>query len=142
MLRVVFDTNVLLRMAAGGRRSLLNRAWQQQQFSLLMSLTTLVEFRTVTARPQVQRYVPALVSQAFLLLLETASVIVQPDLTAPTCRDANDTGLIATAVGGQADYLVTADRDLLDDPALIHALAARGVQVINTDAFLNLLHLH
>lgn len=50
--------------------------------------------------------------------------------------------LLRMAVGGQANYLVTADRDLLDDPTLIHSLAERGVQVINTDAFLNLLHLH
>lgn len=141
MLRVVFDTNVLLRMAAGAERSPLNRAWQQQQFVLLQSLTTLVEFRTVAMRPQVQRYLPAIVSQAFLVLLETASEIVQPDLRAPTCRDPKDTGLIATAVGGQADYLVTADRDLLDDPALIQALTQVGVRVIAPQSFFKLLGL-
>lgn len=136
MLRAVLDTNVLLRMAAGGQKSILNQAWQQEQFLLILSLTTLTEFRLVAMRPQLQRYIPTTVTQPFLHLLETAAVFVQPDLSAPTCRDPKDTGLIATAVGGAVDYLVTADADLLDDPTLHQVLGERAIQVVTAPLFL------
>lgn len=137
MIRAVFDTNILLRMAAGGERSQLNRYWYEQQFDLLISLTTFVEFRTVAARPEIQRYVPLSIGQAFLRLLEARAVVVQPDLRAPTCRDPQDTGLIATAVGGQADFLVTADLDLLDDLSLSVALDQLGIRIVRATEFIS-----
>jgi uncharacterized protein len=136
MIRATLDTNILLRMAAGGARSRLHQLWYAQRFDLLMSLATLTEFRTVAAYPQVQQYVPLSISRAFDDLLMARAVLVQPDLTAPTCRDPQDTALIATAVGGQADFLVTADADLLDDSNLIDALAQRNVQVVRTAEFI------
>ncbi len=137
MIRVVVDTNLLLRMAAGGNRSQLGQLWRTHRFDLLISLATLTEFRTVAAYPKVQRYVPQTISRAFLNLLEIRAVIVQPDLTAPTCRDPKDSALIATAVGGQADFLVTADHDLLDDAVLITELVRLGVRVTDAAQFMN-----
>ena len=64
---------------------------------------------------------------------------MQPDLGAPKCRDAQDSALIATAVGGRADYLVTADLDILDDAALRDALLLRGVQVSRAAEFVAVL---
>jgi putative PIN family toxin of toxin-antitoxin system len=135
MIRAVLDTNILLRMAASGNRSQINQQWRNHHFDLLMSLATFTEFRIVVARPKIQNYVSSAVSQAFLALLEARAVIVQSDLTAPTCRDQNDTALIATAVGGQADFLVTADPDLLDDPILINALAQLHIRVAQSTEF-------
>jgi uncharacterized protein len=136
MIRATLDTNILLRMAAGGARSHLNQLWHAQQFDLLMSLATLTEFRTVAAYPQVQQYVSPSITRAFDDLLMARAVLVQPDLTAPTCRDPQDTALIATAVGGQADFLVTTDGDLLDDPNLMDALTQRHVKVVRTAEFI------
>ncbi len=135
-MRAVIDTNTLLRLATGGQRSLLFRHWRARRFELLMSLATLTELRTVLARPDVQRYVPEPLGTAFAALVEQRAILVQPDLSAPTCRDPQDSALIATAVGGRADYLVTTDPDLLDDPGLIEALAGRGVRLLRPPVFL------
>ena len=62
-----------------------------------------------------QRYVPEPLGAAFIARVEQRATLVQPDLSAPTCRDPQDSALIATAVGGRADYLVATDPDLLDD---------------------------
>lgn len=136
MTRAILDTNLLLRMAAGGERSLLLHRWQARHFDLIMSLATLTELRVVLARPEIQRYVPTLVGAQFLALIEQRAIFVQPDLSAPTCRDPQDTALLATAVGGQANFLATADPDLLDDPKLISDLAARNIKVVRADEFL------
>lgn len=135
MTRASVDTNHLLRMAAGGDRARLWQLWRDERFSLIMSLATLTELRTVLARPEIQNYVPAVVGVAFLQLVEQRAAFVQPDLTAPICCDPQDSALIATAVGGQAAYLVTADPDLLDDPVLLAVLQARGLQVVTARVF-------
>ena len=80
---------------------------------------------------------PTSVSAAFIQLLEKRAVFVQPDLTAPTCRDPKDTALIATAVGGRVDFLVTSDKDLLDDLILKEALLLHGIRVLPPHEFLN-----
>ena len=139
MTRVVIDTNELLRMAAGGDRSQLLQSWHNHQFDLLMSLSTLTELRTVLSRANIQKYVPATVGDQFLDLVEASANFVQPDLSAPTCRDPGDSALIATAVGGQANYLISADPDLLDDSQLQAALAERGVHVIPAAQFVHIL---
>lgn len=136
MTRAVIDTNHLLRMAAGGARSALFQHWQAGRFELVLSLATLTELRTVLARPEIQSYIPPAVGEAFCTLLERRAVFVQPDLSAPACRDPGDSVLIATAVGGRPAYLVTADPDLLDDSALHSTLQARGVIVLPAAAFL------
>lgn len=136
MIRATLDTNILLRMATGGAGSQLNQLWHAHKFDLLLSLATLTEFRTVAAYPQVQQYVPLSISRAFDDLLVARAVLVQPDLTSLTCRDPQDTALIATAVGGQADFLITADHDLLDDPNLIDALVQRHVKVVRAAEFI------
>jgi predicted nucleic acid-binding protein len=67
------------------------------------------------------------------------AIFVQPDLAAPTCRDPQDSAIIATAVGGRADYLVSADHDILDDPQLRETLAESGVQIATAAQFLSVL---
>jgi putative PIN family toxin of toxin-antitoxin system len=138
-MRAVIDTNGLLRMAAGGSRSQLAQLWRARRYDLLMSLSTLTELRTVLARPALQAYVPPAIGDQFLGLVETRAVFVQPNLAAPTCRDPQDSALIATAVGGRAAYLVSADPDILDDLSLGAALAERGVRVTTAAGFLSIL---
>jgi uncharacterized protein len=133
--RVVLDTNALLRMAAAGERSLSFRRWRERRLDLILSLATLTEFVAVAARPELQRYLPQATSSAFVRLLVGRAVMVQPNLAAPTCRDPGDTALIATAVGGRAEYLVTADSDLLEDDQLRRVLLECGVTVCGMAAF-------
>lgn len=58
-MRVVIDTNQLIRMAAAGDRSPLLIAWRERRFELVMSAETLADLETVLARPKTQRFVPA-----------------------------------------------------------------------------------
>ncbi len=104
-----------------------------------MSLATLTELRLVMARPKIQSYVPIGISDPFIGLVEQRAVFVEPDLSAPKCRDPQDSALIATAVGGHAECLVSADPDIVDDTALREALLLRGVEVMRAKEFLALL---
>jgi putative PIN family toxin of toxin-antitoxin system len=78
-------------------------------------------------RPKVRRYTlgdedieAALVLMA--PLLPEAELFVE-------VRDPDDAAVVAAAVAGRAEAIVTGDRDLLDDPELHAWLRERGIQV-------------
>jgi putative PIN family toxin of toxin-antitoxin system len=47
-------------------------------------------------------------------LRRSATVVVPTELPRDLCRDANDLPVLGTAVAGNCDLLISADRDLLD----------------------------
>jgi len=96
----------------------LRLAWQAEQFQPLVSKVTIAELIRVLAYPKF-KLTPG--EQAELLadyLPFCATVRIPDQLPAqlpeiPSCRDPFDLPFLTLAVVGQADYLVTGDRDLL-----------------------------
>ena len=116
--RVVVDTNLLvsgLIMPHGLPRHLID-GWRAGAFQLLITDAILDEYATVLARPRfAAKYglTPAMVA-AVLRRLRAEGVPVIPAERIPvTVRDPKDVHLLAAAVGGHADYLITGDEDLL-----------------------------
>ncbi|MBI3362071.1 MAG: putative toxin-antitoxin system toxin component, PIN family [Chloroflexi bacterium] len=76
--------------------------------------------------------------------LQTAAVSARGLILSPTgsleiCRDPDDNYLIELALLGRADYLVTEDADLYDDPAVIRFLAERDTRVVRVEEFARVL---
>lgn len=138
-MRVVIDTNQLLRMAAAGERSPLFIAWEVHQFDLVISTEMLTELEEVIARPKTQRFLPFGRGQRFIGLIHKRALFIIPATNTPHCRDPKDDIVIATAVAAQAEFIVTADRDLLDDETLRQSLAEHNIQVMWPIEFLALL---
>lgn len=123
--RVVVDTNLFVSgmILKRGHPFALLEAWRANRFQLLLSARQLTELTDVFSRPRlVQAYG---LTQAELSELFTdlhAALQVTPAATLPvTVRDPKDEPILAAALGGQADYLVTGDADLLvlaGDPKL------------------------
>ncbi len=135
-MRVVVDTNQLLRMAAAGEQSLLLMAWRQRAFYVVISIPLLAEFEAVMARPKTQRFLRFGRGRQFLQLLRTQAIFVVPAVDTPACRDPKDDIVIATALGAQAHYIVTADHDLLDDESLQVELNNHNLQILYPVEFL------
>ena len=135
-MRVVLDTNQLVRMAAAGEQSPLFEAWQNRLFFLLASPELLAEFEAVMVRPELQRWLRFSRASRLLTLLHERAILVSPVTNAPSCRDPKDDMIIATALGGRADFVVTSDRDLLDDDALRQSLATYRLRIISPLEFL------
>lgn len=95
----------------------------------------LSELEDVLSRPHVQKFVHPNSGQRFLTLLAERAIFVQPAAHFPHSRDPDDDKVIATAVAAPADYLITVDKDLYDDPALVAALAEQGIQVMQPGPF-------
>ena len=114
----VIDTNHLLRIAAASERSPLFAAWMNRRFALVASTPIMVELASVIPRKKTQRFLPEDRGQWLIETLQARAVFVTPAADFPHCRDPKEDMIVATAIAAHADYIVTTDRDLLDDAEL------------------------
>lgn len=115
-MRVVLDTNVVLSalVFGGGAAGRVRRAWQQGAILPLASTATVQELVRVLAYPKFR------LSQAdqdelladYLPYTETVRIPLPPPQV-PECRDVLDKPFMHLAVAGNAQVLVSGDRDLL-----------------------------
>lgn len=114
-LRVVIDTNLVVSaLVFGGKIARLRLAWQQECLIPLASKATITELIRVLAYP---KFKLTKTEQEDLLsdYLPFCDTVRMPEQlpVIPKCRDIYDEAFLVLAVVGNADYLVTGDRDLL-----------------------------
>lgn len=116
MLRIVVDTSSLVSyiLTQGKLMSRVIEHWRSGSLILLSSPATRAELAAVLSRPQIRRLSTVPLDQ-FVQGLERFSENVPgiADVTS-VCRDPQDTKFLVCAQEGQAHYLVSSDRDLLD----------------------------
>jgi hypothetical protein len=113
-MRVILDTNVLLAalISPHAPPDTIYRAWHAGRFDLLTSTAQLDELRRVSRYPRLKTILPAHRVGTIINSLQRA-VILDPFPALPDsikADDPNDTFLLAMALAGEADYLVTGDR--------------------------------
>ena len=118
MLTVVLDTQVILRGASSATFSITAKiyaAWNAGRFTLLLSEPILTEVEDVSARPEVLRKLrmTPIEATALIELLRRQSTLVTPTGRIIRSRDPNDDKFLECAATGGADYIVSADADLL-----------------------------
>lgn len=113
-MRVILDTNVLLGalISPHGSPDAIYRAWRAGRFELVTSAPQLDELRRVSRYPKLKTILPAHRVGTMVNNMQRAIVLAQlPQLTdGIEANDPNDAFLLAMALGGEADYLVTGDR--------------------------------
>jgi putative PIN family toxin of toxin-antitoxin system len=148
-LRAVLDTQLLIRAfhTARGATGGLVRALQDDRFHLISSEPLLEELRRTFYRPEVQRIAPLRpllpheIEDNIASVRAIAAVVVpgryQVDLVS---TDPKDNPVLACAIEGLADYVVTDDRrDLL--PLKVVRLAGHAaIQIVSAAGFLRILH--
>lgn len=140
MLRIVVDTNIWVRALLGGPISLpVLQALYENKFLLLISDALIDELRDVTQRPRLKRGIEAEDIQDLLEQLELRGEFVTLTTIPPYCRDPRDQPVLATAIDGHADAIVTGDDDLRGDDELRAAMAGYGVQLWGVQKFANAL---
>ncbi|MBO3459009.1 putative toxin-antitoxin system toxin component, PIN family [Aetokthonos hydrillicola Thurmond2011] len=114
--RVVIDTNtVISALVFRGRISRLRLAWQDDLFTPLVSKATTTELIRALAYPKF-KLTPTEQEDLLSDYILFCEAVAMPDClpVIPECRDPFDVPFLLLAVAGEADYLVTGDRDLLN----------------------------
>lgn len=112
-MKVVFDTNVFIAafVTGGICAKILLRA-RRGQFQLIGCPHIFKEFEQVLIKKFSVARNEAL--DASRLISEATHVVVRPAETVTgICRDPDDDAVLACALAGEADYLITGDADLL-----------------------------
>lgn len=113
-MRVILDTNVLLGalISPHGPPDAIYRAWRAAHFELVTSTAQLDELRRVSRYPKLKTILPAHRIGAMVNNMQSAIVLdaLPPLPEGVEANDPNDAFLLAMALAGEADYLVTGDR--------------------------------
>jgi putative PIN family toxin of toxin-antitoxin system len=136
-MRVVVDTNVLVRaliMPHGTVGPVLLRL-RQGDYTLLYAQSLLEELVDVLNRPRI-RHKYGLAEEDIetvvgFILLRGEAVVPEQRITA--CRDPKDDKFLEVAVAGEADVIVSGDKDLL----VLHPFA--GIPILPPANFLQML---
>ncbi len=110
-MRIVLDTNVLIAafIARGVCHELLE--YCARRHTLVTSDFVLDEF----TRKLVEKFkcTPEVTDEATTLLRSRMEVVTAARLDTPICRDEDDDNILAIAVTGNCDLIITGDKDLL-----------------------------
>lgn len=117
MIRAVLDTNVLVSYLLTHRLPfavLMDHHLARGDFALVTAAELLAELDRVLGYPRLERYYTEAEHRRFVaLVMALAEVVELPETIPRVSRDPDDDKVIACAVVGEADVIVSGDRDLL-----------------------------
>ena len=130
-LRGVFDNNLLVSAAllGGVPRQAFNKLLDNG--TVLVSVPVLLELAEVLNCPKFDKYVTHDERMRFMVSFLKVAEMVEISETITVCRDPKDDKLLELAVSGNADFLVTGDKDLL----VLNPF--RGVEILTPREFLD-----
>lgn len=113
-LRFVIDTNTLVsRMLMPESIPVKAVSYSLENGKILISDDTLMEIGEILSREKLDRYVSIEDRQEFIRLLARISENVEIIRRVKACRDPKDDKFLELAVNGDADTIITGEKDLL-----------------------------
>ncbi len=115
-MRAVLDTNVFISflLTRGETITRILDGWEDEAFTVLISPQLLAELRRVLEYPHLKARIKPAEARALLNLLETDALLVSGTYsTIGATPDPKDDMIVACAVEGKADYIVSGDPHLL-----------------------------
>jgi putative PIN family toxin of toxin-antitoxin system len=117
MLRAVIDTNIIISaLFWSGLPGQVFAAAQSERFIALLTNALIAEIEQVLARDKFAEQLSkrGLTIASIIEQYRSAALIVEPvEVPKDVVRDPKDRMVLACAVGGQADYIISGDKDLL-----------------------------
>jgi putative PIN family toxin of toxin-antitoxin system len=138
-MRLILDPNILLSalLSSKGAPAKLLDAWERKKVTLIACPALIAELREVSGRPFFRSRLRAGAAELLAAGLRDFSIFCSDLPPGPVAPDPKDSYLLALAEGGQAEFLVTGDKELL---ALRHHKSARiitaaaMIEILKTEA--------
>ena len=138
MIRAVLDTNTLVSAIINANQSVSQEIYQDskdQHFLLVTSPEILSELDGVLHRKRIMKFhkYSAQELQEIISEIRNISLMVPGKIKVKIVRDPDDDKIISAALEGQADYIVSRDKDLLD------LKKHQGIKIITPEEFMSIL---
>lgn len=138
--RVVIDTNIWIRILLKGRVTLpVLEAFNEDKFQLMMSQSLMEELHLVWNRPRLKARIAPTQAIRLEQQLQYRAIWVELETVPPNCRDPKDLPVLATAIDGKADIIVSGDDDLRADDTLRIVMESYGIRLFGVNSFLEYL---
>jgi uncharacterized protein len=130
-MRYVFDTNVIISafLFEGGSPAIALR-FGMESGGILLSLGLLEEISKVLVRDKFKRYFRTRSRDELLQTLSLRASLIDISVTVNQCRDPKDNHILELAISGNANYIISGDRDLLTMNPF------QGITIISVEQFL------
>ena len=117
MIRAVFDTSVLVRYLikpSVAIKELIEDLWLGDAVQMVTALELIEELESVLARDYIQALIRPEEGQVLLEIIESKAEIISPLGPIPSyTRDPKDDKFIACALAGDAEVVISVDKDIL-----------------------------
>jgi len=137
---VVLDTNVIVSslLSPAGPTAGVIRHWEANDFDVVISTHLLGELEGALGYPRVVKVLKLTQDEisSFLKYLSTITAVVGPELRlAVNEKDPDDNRILECAVAGNASYVITGDKHLLEIKEY------QGIVILSPSGFLTLLEI-
>jgi uncharacterized protein len=117
MMRVVIDTNVWLSaLLWGGQPSIILQLIEQKQIQAISSENILTELTDILQKPKLKKRLIQLkitADEIVIIAKRLMTLVVIEEVIIPELRDPKDQMILATAIAGDAQIVISGDKDLL-----------------------------
>jgi uncharacterized protein len=135
---IVLDSNIVVSsyIVPLGAPARIVTAWHADRFVVIVSEPLLSEYERSLNYPRVRRrhgLTPEQVAREIVQIRELALMVVPQSVPRVVADDPDDDQIVAAAVAGQATYIVSGDRHLLD------LSEYQGIRILSPAVFLPVL---
>ena len=111
-MRVVLDTNVLISalITSGTPPDGLYRAWLHGEFELVTSTAQIAEITDVVSRPRLQKLIDADEAEDILDNIDSYAFVLDDPPEVNLSPDPRDNPILAAAIAGDVDLIVSGDK--------------------------------
>ncbi len=113
-MRVILDTNLWISYLISNRHVRLDELIESDECVLLFSAELINEFVIVAERPKFEKYFSQDEVMNLIEQINSVGELIEVHSDLQLCRDEKDNFLLNLAKDGNADFLVTGDKDLLE----------------------------
>lgn len=138
-MRVVLDTNQLVAaLLRPPELATFVMAWESARFTVIASPALIAEYLHVLAYPEIAELIYPELLRAFQSHLLQDVELVEPPEVPRVCRDPDDDKVVAAAIYGLADFILTVDQDLMA-PEIAVVLGQMGISITTGATLIQLL---
>lgn len=132
--RILLDTNVIISgfLSAKGPPGQLLQAWLDGRFDLVTSPTQLVELERALSYEKLRDRINSDQVRDFVDNIDVMAVVVSSVPTLTRSPDPDDNPILATAIAGQADLIVSGDK-----PHMLALGEVEGIPIVTPREALN-----